>query len=108
MAGETDLGRMLVRAIRRRLGARAGAAAVDALRSRYPLQVPNGVGLDPAGMRRLRLLARDSLDGVAVLRDLESGVDVAGEASAGTPSRAPACRRPTMAVTMPLCWMNSI
>ena len=83
-----DLGRMLVRALRRGLGARSGAASVEALQSRYPVQVPDDDGLDPAGMRRLRLLARDGLDGVAVLRDLESGVDVAGEASAGAPSRA--------------------
>ena len=57
----TDLGRLLVRALRR---AQATGPFLTELRSRFPVALPPDDGLDPAGRRRLELLARASVDGV--------------------------------------------
>lgn len=58
-----ELGQALLDALRRTA---AGRRATAELRRRYPVAAPAGDGLDPAGHRRLELLARRSVDGVAL------------------------------------------
>jgi hypothetical protein len=63
-----ELGLMLLTALAR-LG--VPAAARDELRARHPVALARDDGLDPVGRRRLELLARRSLDGVALAAELD-------------------------------------
>ena len=75
-----DLGRLLVRALRR---ARAPLGFVAELRSRYPAALPPDDGLDPSGRRRLELLARAGLDGARLAADLSADPAALDEILAG-------------------------
>jgi hypothetical protein len=62
-----ELGLLLLTAL---AGARAQPSVARELRTRYPIALPEDDGLEPVGRRRLELLARRSLDGVALAADL--------------------------------------
>jgi hypothetical protein len=64
-----DLGLILLTALAR---LPATGAVQQRLRDRYRLALPADDGLDPVGRRRLELLARRSLDGVALASDLDA------------------------------------
>ena len=62
-----ELGQLLLRAL---AGAGVPATMLAKLRSAFPVTLPADDGLDPPGRRRLELLARVAIDGVAVARTL--------------------------------------
>ena len=64
-----ELGLILLTALAR---VRAARALRDGLRERYPLTLAADDGLDPIGRRRLELLGRRSLDGVALATAIDA------------------------------------
>ena len=62
-----ELGQLLLRAL---AGVAVPATMLTKLRTAFPIALPADDGLDPAGRRRLELLARASLDGTGVARTL--------------------------------------
>jgi len=66
--------------------ARASTELRERLRAAWPLRLPNDDGLDPRGRLELELLARRSLDGIALAQALDQGTapdpGVAGVADA--------------------------
>ena len=82
-----ELGLILLTALAR-LG--AGPVAGDRLRARYPVALPADDGLDPVGRRRLEVLARRSIDGVALAAGLEADAGLAERVAAesGVPEGA--------------------
>ena len=64
-----ELGQLLLRALG---GAGVADTMIAKLRSAFSIALPADDGLDPPGRRRLELLARAAVDGVAVARTLRS------------------------------------
>ncbi len=72
-----ELGLILLTALARAVGGDGRLAAE--LRRRHPVALPADDGLDPVGRRRLELLARRSIDGVALAAALDADPGLAGK-----------------------------
>jgi hypothetical protein len=71
----TELGRLLLRALRR---AAVPTSVVTTLRSQFAPRLPIDDELDPSGRRRLELLASASLDGARLIREWTADPDLIG------------------------------